>query len=161
MISLKASADARLVSRRSKQTPRDPIFFSPLLLLICVNGKRAPGSLNCRRDYQRHGGRHTVTFHLPSISDRAGRAGAPTENRKTIGKRQLAKAHQELVSCGRLFVRALTVQNGLSRRIVKQPGSKTLLREQHKCEMLIRQVARDYKNAMAEYLGAIRAVFKQ
>ena len=83
------------------------------------------------------------------------------ESRNTIRKRQLAKAHQRVISSGRLFVRALAVENDLSRRILKQPGSKTLLSDQHKCERLIVQAAREYKNAMAEYLAAIRAVLKQ
>lgn len=70
-------------------------------------------------------------------------------------------AHRRLISSGRMFVRALAVEKDLSRRILTQPGNKTLLREQHKYERLISQVARDYKNAMAEYLAAIRAVLKQ
>ena len=81
-------------------------------------------------------------------------------NRNPATKRQLAKAHQRVVSSSRLFVRALAVENDLSRRILKQPGSKTLLNEQHKYERLIAQLAHEYKNAMEEYLAAIRAALK-
>jgi hypothetical protein len=60
-----------------------------------------------------------------------------------------------------MFVRALAIERDLSRRILGRPDSKTLLREQHRYEKVVCEVAREYKNAMAAYLAAIRAILKQ
>jgi|SwirhisoilCB1_FD_contig_51_3498564_length_1541_multi_4_in_0_out_0_3 hypothetical protein len=90
-------------------------------------------------------------------SDAAKRPNAAGRNRVTR-MRLLARAHQKVTSSGELFLRALAIENDLSRRLLKEPGSKTLLREKHKHERLISQLAREYKNAIGEYLAVIRAV---
>jgi hypothetical protein len=80
--------------------------------------------------------------------------------RATNNKRALANAHQKVISSGELFVRALAVQRDLSRRISRQQGNATLLKERRKNEKLVAQLAREYKKAMAAYLAEIRAVLK-
>ena len=90
-------------------------------------------------------------------SDGANRANAPGRNPVTR-MRLLVKAHQKVTSSGELFLRALAIENDMSHRILKEPGSKTLLKEKHKHERLISQLAREYKNAISEYLAVIRAV---
>lgn len=90
-------------------------------------------------------------------SDAVQRANAAGRNRATR-MRLLAKAHQKVTSSGELFLRALAIESDLSRRILKEPGSKTLLKEKHQHERLMSQLAREYKNAIGEYLAVIRAV---
>ena len=135
------------------------LYFSRwFVVLIGVNAKRWSESPNCRHDYSRVCKRPTVS--LPPIGDGAGAAEAAAGSRNTSRKRQLAKSHQRVVSSGRLFIRALAIKNDLSRRILKQAGTKTHLTEQQKYDRLIARLAREYKDAMTEYLAAIRAVLK-
>ena len=96
-------------------------------------------------------------FQVSLGSDAAKRANAAGRNRVTRMS-LLAKAHQKVTSSGELFLRALAIENDLSRRILTEPESKTLLKEKHKHERMMSQLARDYKNAISEYLAVIRAV---
>lgn len=144
--------------RVATETPYGPIFFRSFVVLIGVNAKRWSESPNGRHDYSRVCRRPIVS--LPPIGDGPGAAGAVAGSRNTSRRGQLARAHQKVVSSGRLFVRALAIKNDLSRRILKQAGTKTHLTEQHKYDRLIARLAREYKDAMTEYLAAIRAVLK-
>jgi len=96
-------------------------------------------------------------FQVALGGDAANRANTAGRNRARR-MRLLAKTHQKVTASGELFLRALAIENDLSRRILREPGSKTLLKEKHKHERLISQLARDYKKAIGEYLAVIRAV---
>ncbi len=93
-----------------------------------------------------------------SLISNAGMGASGTgRNRATTRRTRLAKAHKKVTSRGELFLRALAIEDDLARRIRKEPRSKTLVNEKQKHERLVSQLAREYKNAIAEYLAAIRA----
>ena len=97
---------------------------------------------------------------LPSISNGGTAANVVDEsrvNRITV----LRKGHKKVLSTGELFIRALTVQLDLSRRVLKDPGNKTLLKERQKHEKIVARLAREYKAAIAQYLEVVRAFAKQ
>jgi hypothetical protein len=143
------------------QRSDDRIFFAALASLFVVNGERWSESLTRRFDYRQVCRRPTMNLlHIPLTNNAGKRASAVGRNRATNRIGELKKAHQKVISSGELFVRALAIESDLSRRLAKQPKSKTLLNEQHKHERLVSQLAREYKNAMAEYRAVIRTVLK-
>jgi hypothetical protein len=134
------------------------IFLACPVPLLVVNEERWSDSLRRRHNNRQVCRRPAINlFQILSGGDAANRANAAGRNR-VKRMRLLAKAHQKVTSTGELFLRALAIENDLSRRVLKEPGSKTLLKEKHKHERLITQLAREYKNAIGEYLAAIRAV---
>ena len=80
-----------------------------------------------------------------------------TRKRFTI----LVEQHRKVLAIGDLLIRALAIKRDLARRVLREPNSKVLLKEQRQYERLVRQLIWEHKTALADFLAAIRGVRKK
>jgi hypothetical protein len=83
------------------------------------------------------------------------------ENRTTNRFGLLASRHAEVLAIGDLLVRAVAIEKDIYNRLAAQPKNTVLLKQQKQYERLISQLVWEHKNALADYLAAVRRIVRR